>query len=190
MLAALDIPIIRRQAVPISVSTYHGMIKHGLVAENVELIRGVIVEKMPKSSPHSIITSELYKRLEGFLPDFWVRKEDPLTMRDSEPEPDISIVPGKPSDYWGGHPTSAALVVEVAVTSAEIDRQKGEVYAEAGVPEYWIVLAEERAVEVYTAPESTGYKSVVRFEATEDIRCSVFPGVIIPHAPLLLPPSA
>jgi Uma2 family endonuclease len=127
--------------------------------------------------------------MRGLLPGFWVRKEAPLTLSDSEPEPDISVVPGKRSDYWAGHPTTAILVVEVAVSSTEIDREKGALYAEAGVSEYWIVLVQEGAVEVHTRAENSGWTSHRRFEAGEDLRSSIFPEVIIPHA-ALLPPTA
>lgn len=187
MVTALEIPSIRRQAVPISLATYHGMAKHGLVAENVELIRGVIVEKMPRSSLHVILTDELRERLSGLLPGFWVRSEAPLTLLDSEPEPDISVVTGDRWSYLAGHPTTAILVVEVAVTSAEIDREKASVYAEAGVAEYWIILAQEGAVEVYTNAEGSQWRDVRRFKAGEDIRSIALPQVVIPHATLFRP---
>ena len=184
MVSALEIPSIRRQAVPISVATYHGMAKHGLVAENVELIRGVIVEKMPRSSLHSVLTDELRSRFEKGLPGYWVRMEQPLTLADSEPEPDISVVPGDRWSYRLSHPTTAILVVEVAVTSAEIDREKGRLYAEAGVTEYWIVLAEEGAVEVHTGAARSGWKNMRLFKAGEDIQSTALPQVIVPHAAL------
>ena len=68
------------------------------------------------------------------------------------PMPDIVVVAGHDSDYRHAHPSTALLAVEVAVSSVELDREKAALYAEAKVREYWIVLANEAAIEVYTAP--------------------------------------
>ena len=65
-------------------------------------------------------------------------------MRDSEPLPDVCVVAGNVSDFDHRHPSTAELVIEVAVTTAVADREKAAIYAEAGVKEYWIVLPTER----------------------------------------------
>lgn len=58
----------------------------------------------------------------------------------SEPEPDIAIAPRSPEDYRAHHPSTAALVVEIADTTLDFDRsRKQEVYAQAKIREYWIV---------------------------------------------------
>jgi Uma2 family endonuclease len=178
MLAVLEKPEIRRRALPISVSAYHIMFEKGMAPDRAELIRGVIVEKMPKSPLHSRITSIIHRELFIRLPDFWVRKEDPLTLLDSEPEPDVSVVPGRAEDY-ASHPTTAHLVVEVAVTSEELDREKIAIYAEAGVQEYWLVLAHERAVEIHTSPKDGHWTSMRRVDVTEVLEPAVLPGVRI-----------
>ena len=68
---------------------------------------------------------------------------------DSEPEPDVSVVAGRREDYTE-HPKTAILLVEVSESSLAFDRhQKGELYAEAGIPEYWIVNLIDRVLEVY-----------------------------------------
>jgi Uma2 family endonuclease len=76
--------------------------------------------------------------------------------------PDVAVVRGTLEDYRKEHPFSAELVVEVAVATLELDRDKAELYAAAGVPEYWIVVPEERAVEVFCDPSPSGYRSSVR----------------------------
>ena len=70
----------------------------------------------------------------------------------SVPEPAVSIVRGEPGDYSVRHPTGAdtALVVEVADTRLEFDREKSRIYAEAGVPFYWIVNLPDSVLEVYS----------------------------------------
>ena len=64
----------------------------------------------------------------------------------------MSIVRGEPGDYSVRHPTGAdtALVVEVADTRLEFDREKSRIYAEAGVPFYWIVNLPDSVLEVYS----------------------------------------
>ena len=176
MLSVLDNPEIRKHALPISVAGYHIMAQQGLVAERAELIRGVIIEKMPKSPLHTRITAILQRKLQFLLPDFWVRKEDPLSLADSEPEPDISVVPGHAEDY-AQHPTTAHLVIEVAITTEDLDREKASIYAEAGVGEYWLILANERIVEVHTGAKDGHWTNVRRVSADEELHPTTLPGV-------------
>lgn len=179
MIAILENPEIRRRAMPISVAAYHLMFQQGMVAERAELVRGVIIEKMPKSPLHEILAAGIYERL--FLQlstgSCWVRKDAPLSLVDSEPEPDVSVVSGKRLDYTSGHPSTAQLVVEVAVTSEELDREKAEVYAEAGVGEYWLVLANERVVEVHTGAKDGHWTNIRRVAVDEELQPTMFPGV-------------
>ena len=64
---------------------------------------------------------------------------DPLDD-ESEPEPDLAVVRGEPIHFLEAHPAVPALVVEVAETSLQLDRElKGGLYARAGLPEYWMI---------------------------------------------------
>src|SRR6185503_12644375 len=93
--------------------------------------------------------------LRASLPSGWVvRTQMPLALDDeSAPEPDVAVVAGRREDYRDAHPGRPALVIEVAESSLEIDREyKGSLYAHATVDEYWIVNIVERVVEVYRDP--------------------------------------
>ena len=124
-----------------------------------ELIRGLIVNKMSKSPLHSNATTRFYVFLVRVMrPEFVARQEQPLRLRDSMPEPDISVMRGALSDFDTRHPTTAELVVEVAVSSVAGDRENASLYAEAGVTQYWIVLGETEQVEVYRRPVNGVYQ--------------------------------
>lgn len=149
---------IRARVAPVTVEQYHRFPEFEAGGKRTELIRGILIEKMSKSPLHSSIARRLFMLLQGALPPgFILLREDPLTFADSEPEPDLAIVRGGEQDFATSHPTTAELVIEIAVSSFALDREKAAIYAEAGVAEYWIVLPAERRVEVYRRPVRGAY---------------------------------
>jgi Uma2 family endonuclease len=185
MLSVLEEPAYRARIHPISVDMYHRMILAGALEPNVELIRGALFEKMPKSPLHASIVVLLAQYAAPHLPSgYHLRSEQPLTFSDSEPEPDIAIVAVRAVDFFESHPTTAALVAEVSVTSEAVDRLKLQVYAEAGVPECWLVLAEARCVERYTEPEGLRYRKVERVNFPATLTSTVFPQLAFSPADL------
>ena len=182
----LEIPEVRRRISRLSVPEYHLLDECNENGRRTELIRGLIIEKMSKSPLHRTICSRLYKLLLAQLPDGCsVWKEEPLTLADSEPEPDLSVTRGRESDFSKAHPSTAELVVEVAVSSPALDRENASLYAEARVAEYWIILGLERQVEVFRLPENGRYQqhSVVGLDGT--LSCAGLPGIRIQVADLL-----
>jgi Uma2 family endonuclease len=154
----LDIPEARARVSPITVAQYHAFPEFNENGKRTELIRGIVFEKMSKSPLHSSVAKFLYDLILALAPHgFSVRQDQPLTLQDSEPEPDIAIVAGSDQDFRARHPTTAALVIEIAISSVAMDREKAAVYSEAGVEEYWIVLPAERRVEVYRQPLGGSY---------------------------------
>jgi len=154
------------------------MVEHDMVPRRAELIRGVIVEKMSKSSLHEFPVQELYLIfLQAGLAECLIRKEGPLTLAGSEPEPDLSIVRGTNADYREHHPQTALLVVEVAVSSEASDREMIKAYAEAGVPECWLVLAKRQEIERCTRPSGGVYTQCRVFGRGEEIQAETLPSV-------------
>ena len=178
--AILEIPEVRQRVSPLSVEEYHRLGEYNERGRRTELLRGIVIEKMSKSPLHRVITSRLFRLLLPQLPkgmSVWM--EQPLTFLDSEPEPDISITRGEERDYMEKHPTSALLAVEVAVSSPALDRANADLYAEAGVAEYWIVLARERRVEVYRQPEDGHYREKGLRGPDDVLECASVPGARI-----------
>ena len=152
--AYTDEPIFR-----LTVDQYHQLIESGKLTPDdpVELLEGVLVFKMPKGGPHSTSTGKARRVIEPLLPAGWhYRSPEPVTLDDSEPEPDGAIVRGDMDDYAGRHPGPAdvALVIEVADSTLARDRTaKRRAYARAGIPAYWIVNLVDRQLERYTNPD-------------------------------------
>jgi Uma2 family endonuclease len=110
----------------------------------------------PQGSRHFAALRAAQEALRQAFGHGWeIRGQGPLALDDeSEPEPDLAVVPGTFRDYRLAHPTSPSLVVEISETSLALDRaHKGSLYARAGLVDYWIVNLPERRLEVYRGPE-------------------------------------
>jgi Uma2 family endonuclease len=174
----LEIPEVRRRVSRLTVEEYHRLDELNNNGRRTELIRGIVIEKTSKSPLHTAIGLQIYDQIRPLLPSgFVVRHEGPLTLADSEPEPDVAIMRGMRREFFGKHPKTAELVVEVAVTSPALDRENASLYAEAGVKEYWIVLAPQRQIEVYRRPENGRYQEVRTVGIDDTLECSSVPGV-------------
>jgi len=121
----------------------------------IELIGGELLVAEPQGAPHYTSIQKTARVLErAFGPSWNVRSQGPIGLdEESEPEPDVAVVPGEPEDYRSAHPSLAVLVVEVSESSLVFDRgHKGSVYARAGILDYWIVNLVDRVLEVYREP--------------------------------------
>jgi Uma2 family endonuclease len=164
---------------------YHQMIETGvLVDQRVELINGEIVE-MPSEGPkHAYGTTKaadlLRKLLEGRA---GIRDAKPITLPDraSEPEPDVAVIEPLGEIYALRHPypENIYLIVEYSYTSLAKDKEtKRQVYAGAGIREYWIVNLKDREVIVHRDPVDGDYRSVLSL-TTGPLTLLTFPDVSI-----------
>jgi Uma2 family endonuclease len=142
---------------------YYRAAAAGLFTEQrVELIDGAILMMSPMKAGHAtalLLTTNALRK--AFGDAFCVRVQLPLVVGDdSEPEPDVAIVPGTPRDY-PEHPTSALLIVEVSDTTLAFDRgQKRRLYAAAGIADYWVLNLVDQQLEVYRDPLDDDYQTV------------------------------
>lgn len=173
---------------PISVGEYHQMIDAKVFTEDdrLELLDGVVVRMSPQTSAHAHVIAYLNELLVRALPPrLQLRCQLPLTLSRSEPEPDFAVVERRAAYRAPRHPTTAILVIEVAVDSLDKDRIKAATYAEAGVAEYWIVDVVHRCVEVQRAPQRSrrAYteRAVVR---RGTLASTALPEIAVPLAPL------
>lgn len=117
-----------------------------------------------------------------------VAVHDPLRLVESEPQPDLMLLSPRPGGYWDSHPgpRDVLLVVEVADTSARNDREvKLPLYAEAGVPEAWLVDLVAGRLEVHREPRPDGYHSIVLVRAGDTVAPAAFPEAAVEAGTLL-----
>ncbi len=160
---------------------YDRLVELGLLAdEKVELIRGLIVRMSPQGAPHAAAIQRLTQLLVLALAASGraaVRVQLPLALgEDSEPEPDLAVVP--PGAYKREHPSCALVVVEVADSSLAQDRrEKGALYAEHGVPEYWIVDTAHERIEVHSEIVDGAYGRVTPHRRGDVVSSVAVPGL-------------
>ncbi|MEM7011812.1 MAG: Uma2 family endonuclease [Verrucomicrobiota bacterium] len=186
MIAVLETPEIRQQAYPLSVAAYHRLGELGEVDESVELIEGVLCYKMSKSPLHSYVTGILNDALNAVTGSkLCVRKEEPITLADSEPEPDLCVVEGQLDDFAFEHPKTALFVAEIAISSTAIDQIKANPYARARIPEYWLIRPEAGEIDVHLDPSAEGYQTVKTITADQPLQSVALPNFSIKLADIL-----
>lgn len=177
---------------PLRRAEYDKLVELGAFqGERIELLDGRLVRMSPIGPPHSStidkLNSKCVERLRGRA---LVRVQNPLAALElSELEPDLAIVPL--GNYETEHPAAADLVIEVADSSLAYDRgPKLRVYAEAGVPEYWIVNLVDRCIEVHRKPGGGRYWQVQRFDETALVSAERHPQLELLVGEILPAPSS
>ncbi len=168
----------------LTVRQFEKMIDSGVFHnhDHVELLGGLLVDKMVKKDPHNFAIDMLGAILNEDLPPEWIARQEKSVVlgRFWRPEPDIAVASGPRERYRSKAPRRGdlALLVEVADTSYTTDRGvKWRKYAAAGVATYWIVNLVSRQIEVYTAPggrgRSAGYRNCVVYGADEEVPVAI-----------------
>jgi len=168
---------------------YERLVEQGFFhpEERLELVDGAIYEMTPQSSHHATGVRAVHHALQSiFIQGYDVRPQLPLALgEDSEPESDVAVVPGEWPDYSRAHPTAAVLVVEIADSSLLHDRKrKANLYARAGIPEYWIDNLVDWCLEVYRDPKGGVYTSRTLLREGDSVSPLSCPEASIPVASL------
>ncbi len=125
----------------------------------VELIFGEVVEMSPIGWAHALGVGLITDALAAaFATGYWLNIQQPFAVSGvqpgSEPQPDVAVIPGSKRNYTD-HPTHAALIVEVADTTLSNDTTtKAELYATAGIADYWVLDLNARQLHVFRDPQA------------------------------------
>ena len=149
---------------------------------HVELLRGEVYQMSPIGPKHVHKVAQLDARLQETLRGkAVVLVQSPLRLsEDSEPEPDLMVLRPPLDRYREKLPTpeDVLLLVEVADTSLEFDREvKLPLYAEAGIPEVWLVNLKENLLEVYREPRGGRYREIRLLSPEEEVSPTLLPQV-------------
>ena len=178
-----------------TVDEYRQLGSLGMFADvKVMLLNGVIYTMPSPNPPHDIAHGLTEDWLRSIIPPgHHVRSQKSFNVGTKHgPEPDLAVVAGAIRDYTKP-PTTAVLVVEVSHTTLSTDTtEKAEVYATAGVPEYWVLDVENRKLLVYRNPEplpaglgATAYRTHLTFGEAESVAPLAAPGSPVKVADLL-----
>ena len=188
--------ILSRHPVPrhrITLEDYHRLGRAGILGEDdrVELLDGQLVDMSPIGPRHALAVDALTKLLVLAVAErATVRVQNPIELdATTEPQPDIALVRQPWRGYPKAHPQprDVLLLVEVADTSLELDRgAKLELYARAGIREFWVVDVTTNGVLVHRRPRGDRYDLVTRVESPSVLGIEDLPGVQIPAASLFV----
>lgn len=180
-----------------TVKEYYKMAEAGILHEDdrVELIEGEIVQMPPIGSYHA---GDVNRLAEIFFTRVGRRAivsvQNPIRLSEySEPQPDVALLHRRPDFYTTAHPgpQDVLLVVEVADTSADYDREvKALLYARAGIREYWLWDLAGETVEVYQQPSPEGYQQARRFQRGERLAPEALPELELSVDDMLEPMSS
>lgn len=140
-------PVAEKRHARFTVEQFHRLCE-AVPEQRLELIDGEVLQVIAKGTRHTAVVHRVIKLVQQQLASHWqaalqLRIEAPLDLGPGhEPEPDLALVALRDDEYWNAHPTAAetVLVIEVADSSLAFDLDvKARLYAEAGVPVYWVV---------------------------------------------------
>ena len=164
-----DIPRLNRDQ-------YYQLYENGLFNDvRVELVDGYLIDKGKQTPAHAATVCLAHTVLRELFSDgWWCRNQSPLHLTEfSEPDIDVAVVRGNVRDF-ADHPTSAELAVEISDNSLTYDTTtKGGLYAQALIPEYWVVDLVHRQLVVHRQPKrprsgAARYEEVAVYEADAD----------------------
>ena len=160
-------------------------------ADRVELIDGEVVAMSPIGPRHNACVSSATRAMVRAAGDDAIVLPQGSVRLDlyHEPEPDLVLLRPRADFYASRHagPEAILLIVEIADSSIEYDKNvKARIYAEFGIPEYWLADLNATLVWRYAAPEQGVYRSVERHRRGDWLAPSLLPSCVIAVDALLI----
>jgi Uma2 family endonuclease len=175
-----------------SAEDYHRLGQTGLFQEDdpIELLNGEIIIMSPIGTPHASMVHRLITILGGRAgKEAIVTSQNPLSLDPfSEPEPDLMLLKPCEDFYASAHPSPAdvLLLIEVSDPSLEYDQgPKLNAYAKGGVPEFWIIDLNSKALLIHRRPDVSGlYREIHRPAPDSPFGPQALPGLSLSFADL------
>ncbi|MGF1588521.1 MAG: Uma2 family endonuclease [Pleurocapsa sp.] len=173
-----------------SIADWHELVNSGVLAERrVELLEGEIIQMSPESPMHSSINYSVVEYFKELLQNRAViREAHPITLDNSEPEPDIAVVRSPYTDYFTRHPFPQDIywLVEISNRTLKLDLEmKSIIYARNGIPEYWVIDLVNKQLIVHTQPVNNSYSQIQNL-TTGTVSPQTFPDLAIALEKMLL----
>lgn len=173
-----------------SIDEWHQLVDSGVLeGKPVELLDGDIVEMSPEGIDDSYTNRSVANYLRELLPNqAYVSEGHPITLDNSEPEPDIAIVRLPENIYRAHHPYPEDIywLIEVSNRTLQKDlEQKSITYARNGIPEYWVIDLVNKKLIVHTQPQNSKYTQISDYKSGT-VAPQAFPNVNINLDKLLL----
>jgi Uma2 family endonuclease len=138
-----------------TIERYHQAIEAGIFDDQpIELLRGDLIVMPPEREPHAYYNTEAADYLRMLLGErVKIRDAKPITLpNDSEPAPDVAIVKPLGEIYLEHHPYPEDIFWIIEFSKATLSKdlgEKKEIYAEAGIIEYWVVNLKTPQLQVF-----------------------------------------
>ncbi len=173
-----------------SIDEWHKLVNSGVLeGKPVELLEGDIIEMSPEGIEHSYTNQSVSDYLKDLLKgDAQIRDSHPITLDNSEPEPDIAIVRLPETIYRNHHPYSQDIYWLIEVSNKTLKKDLEEkiiTYARNGIPEYWVIDLKNKKLIVHTEPHNSRYSQIREFKSGT-ITSQAFPKIKIDLEKLLL----
>ena len=172
-----------------SVEDYHQIIESGILeGKAVELLEGEIIAMSPEKPIHSSRIDTVADYLRSVLyGKAKVREAHPITLDNSEPEPDIAIVRFEDNNYASRHPYPQDIYWLVEVSNSTLVKdleEKPITYARNDIAEYWVIDLPGNKLWIFTQPKQNGYANKQEV-VTGNINSVSFPNITIEVGKLL-----
>lgn len=176
-----------------SIADWHELVNSGVLADRrLELLEGEIIQMSPEGPMHSSINYSVVTYFRELLKErAIIREAHPITLDNSEPEPDIAVVRSPYTDYFTRHPYAEDIywLVEISHKTLKLDlEQKSITYARNGIAEYWVIDLINNRLVVHTQPTSNSYAQIETL-TTGNISPQAFPDLAIAVNKMLLFPK-
>ena len=173
-----------------SIEEWHKLVDSGLLeGKSIEFLEGEIIEVSPEGVEHSYTNRSVVKYLRQlFAQRAEIIQAQPITLDNSEPEPDIAIVRLPETIYRSHHPYPQDIYWLIEISNRTLIKdlnQKIITYARNGIPEYWVIDLVNKKLIVHTQVDNRGYSQIDEYK-TGTVSTLAFPDLAIAINKLIL----